>query len=130
MSGALLRGVRFPPVTGQGWGWVEGGDVLEQSLRALLLTVPGERIARPDYGAGLRRFLFAPASVETRARIAKAIEDAVARDEPRVSLVAVDIEPDPARPTLLFVTLRWRPKDGIDERLLAFPMRLDPEASA
>ena len=122
MSGTVLRGVRFPPVTSQGWGWVEGGEVLEQSLRALLLTVPGERVARPDYGAGLRRFLFA--------RIAKSIEEAVARDEPRVTLVAVDVEPDATRPTLLFVTLRWRPKDGIDERLLAFPMRLDPEAVA
>lgn len=130
MSGGTLRGLRFPPVTGQGWGWVERGDALEQSLRALLLTVPGERIARPDYGAGLRRFLFAPASVETRARIAKAIEDAVARDEPRVSLLAVEIEPDATRPALLFVTLRWRPKDGLDERLLAFPMQLDPEAVA
>ena len=35
---------------------------VEQLMRQLLLTNPGERINRPDFGCGLRRMVFAPNS--------------------------------------------------------------------
>jgi len=31
-----------------------------QLIRQVLLTAPGERVNRPDFGAGLRRMVFAP----------------------------------------------------------------------
>jgi Bacteriophage baseplate protein W len=33
---------------------------VEQLMRQVLLTNPGERINRPDFGCGLRRMVFAP----------------------------------------------------------------------
>jgi len=36
-----------------------------QLIRQVLLTAPGERVNRPDFGAGLRRMVFAPISEET-----------------------------------------------------------------
>ena len=36
-----------------------------QLIKQVLLTAPGERVDRPDFGAGLRRLLFAPSSEET-----------------------------------------------------------------
>ena len=36
-----------------------------QLIKQVLLTSPGERIDRPDFGAGLRRHLFSPSSNET-----------------------------------------------------------------
>jgi hypothetical protein len=33
---------------------------VEQMIKQVLLTSPGERINRPDFGCGLRRMLFAP----------------------------------------------------------------------
>ena len=36
-----------------------------QLIRQVLFTTPGERVDRPDFGAGLRRHLFAPTSQET-----------------------------------------------------------------
>ena len=38
------------------------GAHVDQMLRQLLLTDPGERINRPDFGAGIRRMVFAPNS--------------------------------------------------------------------
>jgi len=35
---------------------------VEQMIRQVLLTAPGERINMPDFGCGLRRLLFAPNS--------------------------------------------------------------------
>jgi Bacteriophage baseplate protein W len=36
-----------------------------QLITQVLLTAPGERVNRPDFGAGLRRLLFSPSSPET-----------------------------------------------------------------
>lgn len=37
-------------------------DHVDQLIRQVLLTDPGERVNRPQFGAGLRRLLFAPMS--------------------------------------------------------------------
>ncbi len=45
--------------------WAREDDYAEhvdQLIRQLLFTNPGERINRPDFGCGLRRMLFAPNS--------------------------------------------------------------------
>jgi uncharacterized protein len=38
---------------------------VRQLIRQVLLTAPGERINRPDFGAGVRRLVFAPLSLAT-----------------------------------------------------------------
>ncbi len=38
---------------------------IEQLILQVLLTSPGERVHRPDFGAGLRRMVFAPNSPGT-----------------------------------------------------------------
>ena len=37
---------------------------IRQLIRQVLLTSPGERVNRPDFGAGIRRIVFAPNSPE------------------------------------------------------------------
>lgn len=62
-------GFRFPPeLEGQIGRFrreTDYGAYVNQLIRQVLLTAPGERINRPDFGAGLRRALFAPSSPET-----------------------------------------------------------------
>ena len=38
---------------------------ISQLIRQVLLTSPGERVHRPDFGAGLRRMVFAPNGLAT-----------------------------------------------------------------
>jgi hypothetical protein len=45
---------------------------VQQLMKQVLLTSPGERIDRPDFGAGLRRQLFSPAS-ETSATLLQTV---------------------------------------------------------
>lgn len=40
---------------------------VEQLIRQVLFTAPGERINRPDFGCGIKRLVFAPNSVVTAA---------------------------------------------------------------
>ena len=40
-------------------------EYIKQLIRQVLFTAPGERINRPDFGAGVRRLVFAPNSPGT-----------------------------------------------------------------
>lgn len=64
-----FEGLRFPFSVDRALGRVrKEGDYeayIMQLIKQVLLTAPGERIDRPDFGAGLRRHLFAPSSNET-----------------------------------------------------------------
>lgn len=118
-------GFAFPLVPGPGFDWISGGDAVAQALRTLLLTEPGERIGRPNYGVGLRRFLFAPNSVTTRALIQDAVTSAIKRDEPRVKLDAVEVYPDPVEPTLCRIRIRYLLAGNPSPQNLVFPFYLD-----
>ena len=120
----LGQGLRFPLLTGAGFGWVSGVDAVEQSIRAILLTEPGERIARPTFGAGLRRFLFAPNGLELRTQIRATVTDALGRDEPRIRLEDVTVTTDPGEPTVLRIAIRYRIPDQPGARNLVFPFYL------
>lgn len=121
---SLGRGLRFPLLTREGFGWVSGEGAVEQSIRAILLTEPGERIARPTYGVGLRRFLFAQNSLELRTQIRQAVSEALERDEPRIRVEAVAVTSDAREPTVLRIAIRYAILDQPGVRNLVFPFYL------
>ena len=61
-----LHALKYPFAVDPGGGRAaEEGDYdayVRQLIRQVLLTAPGERINRPDFGAGVRRMVFAPNS--------------------------------------------------------------------
>lgn len=63
---AQFAGFRFPVEVDVALGTlleeVDYPAYVQQLMKQVLLTSPGERIDRPDFGAGLRRQLFAPTS--------------------------------------------------------------------
>jgi hypothetical protein len=77
---------------------VEGTDAVVRSIHLILETEPGERVMRPDFGCGLRRYLMKPNTVATRALVRRDVERALERWEPRIELASVTAEPgdDPA----------------------------------
>lgn len=107
---ALLgRGWPFPvaPDADRDLPWVDGPEKVAQSIRIILDTEPGERVMRPDFGCGLRRFLMQPNTVATRALIQHEVQRALAAWEPRITLQAVAVEPDDADPALVHLHLRY-----------------------
>ena len=63
---AQFAGFRFPVEVDGALGTlrkeVDYPTYVQQLMKQVLLTSPGERIDRPDFGAGLRRQLFSPTS--------------------------------------------------------------------
>ena len=87
------RGWAFPVLPGGAQhvlGYEQGPDKVRQSILLILDTEPGERVMRPDFGCGLRRLLMEPNTPATRAAIARMIEAALRRWEPRITLRAVE----------------------------------------
>ena len=48
-------------------------DMIRQNFKMLLLTTPGERIMEPDFGVGLKTYLFENFTESTFAQIERAI---------------------------------------------------------
>lgn len=72
---------------------VAGPEKVRQAIFTLLDTDPGERLMRPDFGCGLRRYLMAPNNPATRAGIAREIENTLNRWEPRIKVIEIAVKP-------------------------------------
>ena len=98
--------------------WSDGNKSVRECMLNILLTRPGERLMRPEFGAGLRNFIHYPNNETTRALIADASRRALERWEPRVLMEAVQVLADPQRPSYVHLSIHYRLRyDGSRERL-------------
>jgi phage baseplate assembly protein W len=95
------RGFAFPPRVGPDGrvAWSEGEPNVRESICIILRTRPGERVMRPDFGCGLDRYLFEPATIATLRLIQEEVKVALVRWEPRIRLddIVVATNPGDAR---------------------------------
>ncbi|MEP4888889.1 MAG: GPW/gp25 family protein [Aliiglaciecola sp.] len=104
--------------------YVEGAEKVRQSIWMILQTEPKERIMRPNFGCGLRRYLMQPNNSATWAGIQRDIERALSRWEPRIKLEEVKVNggEDPA---VAMISIRYsHVQDGSRENLV-FPFYLE-----
>lgn len=125
-------------VIGSGWhyplGFTASGGVglaagtrkLEQSMRLILTTYPGERRMRPEFGSRLRDYVFAPMSLDTVTDLTAEVRRAIGRWEPRVTIEDVVTLADPDDPTLLHIDISYTVVDTGDVRELVFPFYTEP----
>ena len=98
----LGRGWSFPPVlTDTGVQLSAYEQDIEESLRVLFSTSPGERVNRYDYGCPLRRYAFEPLTTQLMVRMRNDINRAITRFEPRILLEDVSFEEQPEEGVLL-----------------------------
>jgi phage baseplate assembly protein W len=110
-AGTLLgRGIAFPPRVGADGrvAWSAGDDNIRDAIRIILGTERSERLRLPEFGAGLRRFLFEPNTTATRHRIEDRILRALASWEPRIAVESVDVTPDPDDPEAAVATIAYK----------------------
>lgn len=96
----LGKGWSYPvaPIADGRLDYAAGSDKVAQSIWIVLDTDPGERVMRPTFGCGLRRYLMAPNTTATRALIEDDVQIALANFEPRIRVTGVQAMPgdDPA----------------------------------
>jgi uncharacterized protein len=84
-------------------GFAAYEDDVEQAIQIILLSERGERPMLPEFGGGLRRFLFEPNSPATHRSIETTVRNALIDWEPRIDLDRVLVTPDEDRPDLLLI---------------------------
>lgn len=130
MEGDFLgRGWAFPISVNHrgGIALAPGEPDIEQSIRIILETAPGERVMRPEFGCGLHRLVFAPNSPTTAGLVAYHVREAVGRWEPRVDVENIDVRADPHRDAVLLIDIQYRIRSTNDRRNLVYPFYRVPE---
>src|SRR5919109_985598 len=106
----LGRGISFPPRVGADGriAWSEGEENIRYAIRIILGTERNERLRLPDFGAGLKRYLFEPNTVATRHQLQERILRALAAWEPRIAVDSVDVDEDPDDPEGAIATIAYK----------------------
>ncbi len=99
---------------------------IEEAIRLILGTSPGERPMRPEFGCAIHDLVFAPADAATGGRIAYEVRRALERWEPRIELADVVVGYDEAPAGVLYIDVRYTLRHGNDPRNLVFPFYVIP----
>lgn len=121
----LGRGLAFPVAVGASGAiaMAEYEEDIRQAIRIILDTDPGERVMRPDFGAGLRALLFEPINTNTLALARHRVEQALVLWEPRIDSIAVAVSADPPR-GLMTIDIRYRVRTTNTFYNLVYPFYL------
>ena len=99
---------------------------LDRSIQIVLMTAPGERVMRPEFGCRIWDLLFEPVTATLLGRINEAVRVALLRWEPRVEVEEIDSYPDEENPSLVRIHIRYRVKATNDNRNLVYPFYVIP----
>ena len=103
---------------------------IQEAICIILGTNPGERVMRPDFGAGHEDFIFAPVTASTLQRIRPRVMDALIDWEPRIDVVEVSVEPASRLRNRLDITVVYRVRATNTLNNLVYPFYLDEGALA
>ncbi|MDP3085576.1 MAG: GPW/gp25 family protein [Rubrivivax sp.] len=119
-------GLAMPVAVDDGGALVraDGPEKVRQSIAIILDTEPGERLMRPAFGCGLRRFLMQPNTTATRAQMQREIEQALRSWEPRIAVEQVQVLPG-EDPAMVLVQIQYTHlRDGRRDNLV-YPFYLE-----
>ena len=82
-------------------------SVIKQNLKMLILTIPGERVMEPNYGVGLKRYLFENFNSATSSRINNAIREQVKIYMPAVKISNITVDAGKQDANTLLVLIKY-----------------------
>jgi phage baseplate assembly protein W len=103
-----------------------GREDIEQAIRLILGTVPGERPMRPEFGCTIHDLVFDTIDAATVGRIDTAVRSAIARWEPRIDVTAVEFDLDRQAEGVLEITIGYQIRATNAEYNLVYPFYLIP----
>ena len=68
------------------------GETIKQNLKMLVLTSPGERMWDPNFGVGMRNYLFEPLTTSTMGKIDARIKSQVKKYLPYVLIDSIKFD--------------------------------------
>jgi uncharacterized protein len=99
-------------------------ESVKQMIRVILLTRPGEQLMRPDFGAGIGRFLHEPNTIETRRRLRDVVIESLGRWEARIAVDEVEVSEVDDAPTQARIEIFYQLRRTGQPKQLALTMTL------
>jgi phage baseplate assembly protein W len=81
--------------------------LIRQNLKMLILTIPGERVMNPDYGVGLKTFLFSGFNASTYSEIDDKIRQQVRSYMPMITIDDIVFTTDQQELAILGISLHY-----------------------
>ena len=100
---------------------------IEEAIRLILGTSPGERPMRPEFGSRISDHVFGPANASTAGQLAYEVRVSLERWEPRIDVEDVQVSFDAADAGVLYLDVRYRIRGSNDPRNLVFPCYVIPQ---
>ncbi|MFJ2112273.1 GPW/gp25 family protein [Streptomyces sp. NPDC087850] len=104
---------------------VSGEREVEEAIRLVLATAPGERPMRPDFGCAIHDMVFAPVNEATAGRIQHEVYASLDRWEPRIEVDEVAVTAGDEQ-GVLFIDVRYSIRGTNNPRSLVFPFYTIP----
>jgi hypothetical protein len=122
----LGRGLAFPlRVNARGEIALASGERdVEQSIKIVLGTRPGERVMRPEFGCRAHERLFEPRNAATETLIQQDVFEALERWEPRIEVQSVQVFTDEGPDGAFWVEIDYTIKTTHDQRSIVYPFFL------
>jgi uncharacterized protein len=117
------KGWAFPVRTDAtgGIALVSKDQEIEEAIRLILGTAPGERPMRPEFGCRIHYYVFASADATTAGLLESEVKQALARWEPRIQVLDVDVTFDMDNVSTAYIDITYRVRSSNDPRNLVFP---------
>jgi phage baseplate assembly protein W len=128
MSDLIGSGLAFPLCADQrgALALTQGVEDIEQAIALILGTAPGERPMRPEFGCAVHDFVFDTVDAAIVGKIQTAVHEALERWEPRVEVLALDVEPSDADAGKLLVGISYRVRTTSSLHNLVYPFYVIP----
>lgn len=123
----LGAGWRLAPVIDKrgSVGLISGEQAIEQSMRFIIGTAPGERVMRPDFGCRIHELVFAPNTPHTCSMAAHYVQEALIKWEPRIELEKVDANTDVHNDACVVVSVEYKVRQTNSFYNLVYPFYLE-----
>ncbi len=94
---------------------------IEEAIRLILGTAPGERPMRPEFGCRIHHYVFDAANATTAGLIAYEVRQSLRRWEPRIEVMDVKVGFDQDVSSLVYIDVTYRIRNTNSPRNLVFP---------
>jgi phage baseplate assembly protein W len=101
---------------------------IQQAIRIILGTNHGERVMRPEFGAGLNTFVFEPVSPTTMQLVKQRVEEALIDWEPRIDVLQVKVGSDTSEYNKLLIDVEYHVRATNTLANLVYPFYLQEGA--
>jgi phage baseplate assembly protein W len=121
-------GIAFPMRTDAigGVALVAREREIQEAIRLILGTSPGERPMRPEFGCGVHDYVFDTIDATTVAQMEGEVRDALDHWEPRIEVVAVDFDLSGVDRGELLINIGYRMRSTNHLRNLVYPFYIIP----